>query len=315
MGLLVADRTWQRWVEQKLLPAPVQINGFSRKARLFFEGSLLPVALSGGFRSAAALDALGVVGEETQLFFGSQEFLRLADVVRAHVDELPSTDIAAISRMLAATAPDVVADLSAAVQRHEQALLRRSIEFHAVRAVFLEMTNTVALLRTVDGEELQVSPQRFAAARTPGIDVLVQRVRAGGITSTFVLPATITSSDASWKEDFQHQLDEVAAIAASDDGAVERDYSFLYRWEPEVIHAWKARAAEALAGMQAPAEWDAFLGASRHDAGSMFLAEPPPEVEYREPAGVLMSTGRDGWERQLLDAPDPLAALPRRRRR
>lgn len=315
MGLLVADRTWQRWVEQKLLPAPVQINGFSRKARLFFEGSLLPVALSGGFRSAAALDALGVVGAETQLFFGSAEFVRLADVVRAHVDELPSTDIATISGMLAVTAPNVVADLAGAVQRHEQALLRRSIEFRAVRAVFLEMTSTVALLRTVDGEELQVSPQRFAAARTPGIDVLVQRVRARGITGTFVLPATISPSAASWKEDVERHLDEVAAITASDDGAVEREYSFLYRWAPAVIRAWKARAAEALTGMHDPTEWDAFLGASRHDAGSMILVDPPPEVHYREPAGVLATAGRDGWERQLLDAPDPLAALPRRRRR
>jgi len=228
---------------------------------------------------------------------------------------LPSTGIATIGGTLAAIAPNVVADLAGAVQRHEQALLRRSIEFHAVRAVILEMTSTVALLRTVDGEELQVSPQRFAATRTPGIDVLVERVRAGGITGTFVLPATSTSPAASWKEDVRHHLDEVTAIAASDDGAVEREYSFLYRWEPEVIRAWRARAAEALTGMQAPTEWDASLGASRHDAASMFLAEPSPEVEYREPAGVLASAGREGWERQLLDAPDPLAALPRRRRR
>lgn len=314
MSLFVPNRTWQRWVQERTAPAPFQIDGFNRKVRLFFEGSLVPIALGSLRTSPAARAALLAVQEETQGLFASGEFQQLSQVLRAHLGDLPETNMTAIGTLLDAVAPQAVVDFAAAVRQRERALLLRSVEFRTVRAMVVDTTATMVRLLTVDGEELDVSNERFAARGVAGAEAIVKHVTVGGISGVFVLPSMLTSTEDTWKTSLQTHLNDVTAAAASDDGTVERTYAFLYRWDPETIDSWKVRAADALAQMAAPTDWDAFLTASRQEAGALVIADAPA-VSGREPAGVLVTGDRDGWERRLLDAPSPLAALPRRRRR
>ncbi len=316
MRRLAADRTWQRWVQSQRLAPPARIDGFNQKVRLFSEASLVPVLCSGRRRTDGEVPrAIRAAEEETRRLFATAEFVRIAEALRRHLRELPAGDMRAVGTLLQAVAPQAVAELSGAVERHETALARRSIEFLTLQAVIVDIDVSDALvrLRTDAGERLDVGVQRCAADQVLDTEVTVKQVQAEGLTGTFVLPsATITMTHA-WKARSQQQLDTATSMAASDHGSVERPYAFLYLWDADAIEQWKIRATAALQAMDAPAGWDTFLAETRQRVGVLPLASVEQPTR-REPAGMLADGSRRSWERELLDAPDLLAALPQRRR-
>jgi hypothetical protein len=315
MGAFIPERTWQRWVQREALAAPFSVDGFRNKARLFFEASLVPVILSASRRSDDA-QLLHGVAKETRAFFASAEFLTFSRALHTHIDRLQDVDIASVGRLIAEVAPNATGDLNAAVARHEQALRAWSVEFRTVRAVFVQFDGDVVHLRTGRSERLQVPRSRFAGEDAPGAEVLVKHVSARGAQDTFVLP--MFSSPAltdSWKSERKRALDDAAAIAAADDGAVSRAYGFLYRWDADEIAGFQRAAADALGEATSETEWDAFLAHAR-DSAPIVVASGPPQP--REPAGVFGSGDSgdgDDWQRRLLETPSPLAGLPSRRQR
>lgn len=315
MRRLASDRTWQRWVQSQRLAPPARIDGFNQKVRLFSEASLVPVLCSGRRRTDGEVPrAIRAAEEETRRLFATAEFVRIAETLRRHLRELPAGDMRAVGTLLQAVAPQAVAELSGAVERHETALARRSIEFLTIQAVIVDVDVPDALvrLRTDAGEQLVVGVQRCAADQVLDTEVTVKQVQAEGLTGTFVLPSAASTMTHAWKARAQQQLD-TAARGASDHGSVERPYAFLYRWDADAIEQWKIRATAALQAMDAPADWDTFLAETRQPVGVLALASAEQPAR-REPAGMLADGSRRSWERELLDAPDLLAALPQRRR-